>query len=92
MILYNKGEPIEAAKTLAPWIKHIHAKDALRTKVPGTWGQEVPWGTGQVGSTEFLKTLKEINFTGALAVEREAGDNRLNDIKIAIGALKNFAG
>ena len=92
MILYDKGNPIEAANTLAPWIKHIHIKDALRTKVPGTWGQEVPWGTGQVGGTEFLKTLKRINFTGALAIEREAGESRDNDIKTAIDALKNFAG
>lgn len=92
MILYDKGNPIEAVQTLTPWIKHIHIKDALRTQTPGTWGLEVPWGTGQVGGTEFLKALKQINFEGALAIEREAGDDRLGDIKTAVDALNGFVG
>ncbi|MBN2457307.1 MAG: sugar phosphate isomerase/epimerase [Sedimentisphaerales bacterium] len=92
IILYDKGEPIEAVRTLAQWIKHIHIKDAVRTKTPGSWGSEVPWGTGEVKSTEFLKALQEINFAGALAIEREGGTNRLGDIKTAAEALINFAG
>jgi sugar phosphate isomerase/epimerase len=92
MILYDKGSPIEAVQTLAPWIKHIHIKDALRTQTPGTWGLEVPWGTGQVGGAEFLKALKQIDYEGALAVEREAGDDRLGDIKTAVEVLIDFAG
>ncbi|MHC4913281.1 MAG: sugar phosphate isomerase/epimerase family protein [Planctomycetota bacterium] len=92
MILYDKGDPIEAVKTLAAWIKHIHIKDALRTETPGTWGLEVPWGTGQVGGAEFLKALQHMNFAGALAIEREAGDDRLGDIKTAVEALIGFAG
>jgi len=92
MILYDKGNPIQAVKTLSPWIKHIHIKDALRTKAAGTWGQEVVWDTGEVGSEEFLRTLKRINYTGALAIEREAGDSRLEDIKTASEALRCFAG
>ena len=92
MILYDKGNPIESVQTLAGWIKHVHIKDAVRSKVPGTWGVEVPWGTGQAGGSEFLKALKQINFVGALAIEREAGDDRLGDIKTAVEALNTFAG
>jgi L-ribulose-5-phosphate 3-epimerase len=87
MILYDKGNPIRAIRTLAPWIHHLHIKDALRTKQPGTWGSEVPWGDGEVGMSEFLGVLEEIEFAGALAIEREAGDNRLGDIKQAIARL-----
>jgi sugar phosphate isomerase/epimerase len=90
MILYDKGEPIEAVRMLKPWIKHIHIKDAIRTKQPGTWGVEVPWGQGEVGSEAFLKALKEIDFEGVLAVEREAGDDRFGDIKVAVEGLSNF--
>jgi hydroxypyruvate isomerase len=90
MILYNKGNPIEAVQTLAPWIRHVHIKDAIRTQVPGTWGTEVPWGAGGVGGVEFLKSLKRINFVGALAIERETGDDRLGDIKTAINALLEY--
>jgi len=87
MVLYDKGDPIGAVATLAPWIKHVHIKDAIRTQTPGTWGLEVPWDTGEVGGAEFLKALKQINFAGALAIEREAGDNRLGDVKVAVDAL-----
>jgi sugar phosphate isomerase/epimerase len=90
MILYDKGNPIEAVKVLAPWVRHIHIKDANRTTKPGTWGAEVPWGDGQVQSEAFLKTLQEIGFNGTLAIEREAGDNRFGDVKLAAERLVGF--
>jgi sugar phosphate isomerase/epimerase len=90
MILYGKGNPVEAVGVLGPWIKHVHIKDALRTKMPGEWGTEVVWGTGEVNAVEFLKALKLVDFAGALAVEREGGDGRLGDIKSAVNMLKNF--
>jgi L-ribulose-5-phosphate 3-epimerase len=90
MILYGKGNPVEAVGILGPWIKHVHIKDALQTKTPGIWGSEVVWGTGEVNAVEFLKALKLVDFAGALAVEREGGDNRLGDIKTAINLLSNF--
>ncbi|MHC4630232.1 MAG: sugar phosphate isomerase/epimerase family protein [Planctomycetota bacterium] len=90
MILYDKGVPTEAIRVLAPWVKHIHIKDALRTKQPGTWGLEVPWGEGEVGTEAFLNTLEEIGFDGVLAIEREGGDNRFSDIKLAAERLSSF--
>ena len=88
MILYGKGDPIAAVRTLAPWIKHVHIKDAVKSAVPGEWGTEVPWGDGEVGSNKFVETLDEIEYTGALAIEREAGDTRKNDIKLAVNRLE----
>jgi sugar phosphate isomerase/epimerase len=90
MILYDKSNPIEAVKVLAPWIKHIHIKDATRTKQPGTWGAEVPWGDGEVQPEAFLNALSEIGFNGALAIEREAGDNRFGDVKLAAERLSRI--
>jgi L-ribulose-5-phosphate 3-epimerase len=90
MILYNKGNPIEGVRTLAPWVRHIHIKDAIRADQPGTWGQEVVWATGQVDADNFLKTLHEINYSGVLAIEREAGNDRFGDIKTAVERLKAF--
>lgn len=87
MILYAKGDPIEAVRILAPWIKHVHFKDALATKVPGEWGQEVPWGDGEVGVAAFLHALEEIGYTGACAIEREAGHQREEDILNAVKQL-----
>jgi L-ribulose-5-phosphate 3-epimerase len=87
MILYDKGDPIEAVRALSPWIEHLHVKDAVRTSKPGTWGSEVPWGDGQVGIKRFLDVLEEVEFEGAMAIEREAGDNRVGDIKLAVQRL-----
>jgi len=87
MILYDKGNPIEAVQVLAPWIKHIHIKDAIRTTQPGTWGLEVPWGDGQVGPEIFLNALNQIGFEGTLAIEREAGNDRFADVKLAAERL-----
>jgi len=92
MILYDKGNPIEAVRVLAPWIKHIHIKDATRTTQPGTWGAEAPWGDGEVGTEAFLNVLEEIGFEGVLAIEREAGDDRFGDIKLVAERLLGFNG
>jgi L-ribulose-5-phosphate 3-epimerase len=89
MILYDKGDPIEAVQVLASWIKHLHVKDATRTKQPGTWGAEVPWGDGEVNTATFLQTLEQIGFDGIMAIEREAGDDRLADIMLAAQRLKD---
>ncbi len=92
MILYGKGTPVEAVRTLAPWIRHVHAKDATRTKTPGTWGAEVPWGDGEVDPPAFLAALKAVGYAGALAIEREAGDDRAGDIRKAAERLSAYAG
>lgn len=83
MILYNKGVPVEAVRRIAPWIRHMHIKDAKYTKVPGTWGEEVPWGDGDVNAALMLKTLEEVGYSGAFAIEREGGSSRVADIALA---------
>lgn len=88
MILYGKGDPVRAVKILAPWIRHVHIKDATYSKVSGQWGDEVEWTKGEVNADAFIAALDEIGFVGALAVEREAGENRAGDIAAAIDDLK----
>jgi len=81
MILYDKGEPLAALRTLGPWIRQCHLKDARRTRVPGTWGEEVAVGTGEVDWASFLGTLDALGFRGDLCIEREAGTQRVADIR-----------
>ena len=83
MLLYGKGDPIEAVRVLAPWIRQVHVKDANQTATPGTWGEEVAVGTGQVDWPAFFSTLAEVGFTGDMVIEREAGDQRVTDIRTA---------
>jgi len=83
MILYDKGDPAKALHTLAPWVRQVHIKDARRTKIPGTWGQEVPVGSGDIDWRAFFATFKHVVFNVNLAIEREAGSQRVADIRTA---------
>jgi L-ribulose-5-phosphate 3-epimerase len=83
LLLYDKGDPAAAVRTLGPWLRQCHLKDAVRTKVPGTWGQEVVLGTGQVDWKAFFEALEGAGFTGNLCIEREAGSQREADIRAA---------
>jgi L-ribulose-5-phosphate 3-epimerase len=92
MILYDKGDPIRAVEILGPDIRSVHVKDAKRTKLPGTWGEEVPLGQGEVNIKKFVQTLKKVGYRGPLCIEREAGDQkqRIADIAHGIRVLKEF--
>jgi sugar phosphate isomerase/epimerase len=83
MILYDKGDPIAALRTLGPWIRQVHIKDATRTRKPGTWGEEVAAGSGEVDWRAFFATLRELDFQGDFVIEREAGGQRIADIATA---------
>ncbi|MBX3746081.1 MAG: sugar phosphate isomerase/epimerase [Verrucomicrobiae bacterium] len=90
MLLYDKGDPIAALRQLGPWVKQVHLKDAIRTRVPGTWGDEVVVGTGEVDWRTFFAVLSEIGYTGDLCLEREAGHQRVADLRagaIFVGGL-----
>jgi len=87
MILYGMGDPVEAIKMLSPWVKQVHIKDATSSKTKGEWGTEVPVGEGQVDWSEFLKCVpEEIN----LVIEREHGENRVQDVKQAKQLLQGL--
>lgn len=90
MLLYDKGDPIRAVEILGPDIRSVHVKDAIRTKVPGTWGEEVPLGQGQANIRQFIKTLKKVGYRGSLCIEREVGtqEERFRDIAHGIRFLR----
>lgn len=83
LILYDRGNPIDALEILGKRLKQVHIKDAIRTKKTGEWGQEVPVGTGDVNWKEFFNTLDNLRFAGFCCIEREAGEQRVEDIKTA---------
>ncbi len=82
MILYGMGDPIAALRALRAHVVQVHIKDAVATRTPGTWGDEVPVGTGQVDWKAFFGVLGE----GAACdcvIEREAGEARVDDVRTA---------
>ncbi|MEM9110529.1 MAG: sugar phosphate isomerase/epimerase family protein [Planctomycetota bacterium] len=92
MILYGMGDPIAAVQKLAPRIRQAHVKDATPPPAPGEWGAEVVVGTGEVNWEAFFKALHAGGFDGNLVIEREAGDDRIGDIKQAAAYVPQFVG
>ena len=90
MLLYNNGDPIAALRVVSRWVKGVHVKDAAITKVPGTWGDELAVGTGQVNWPAFFRTLDEVKFSGWLCFEREAGNQRVADIRAGVQFVKKL--
>jgi sugar phosphate isomerase/epimerase len=90
MLLYDMDDPLAVLDLLAPDIRSVHVKDANRTKVKGTWGDEVPLGTGQTNTRAFVKALKKIGYRGALCIEREVGtqEDRFRDIEHGVRFLR----
>ena len=92
MILYNKGDPIEALEILGPDLVHVHVKDANYPNKEGAWGQEVPLGAGAVGMVRYLERLRQLDYTGPLVIEREVGSqaDRIQDVTEGVKLLKRL--
>jgi sugar phosphate isomerase/epimerase len=91
MLLYDQGDPVAALGVLAPWLRQVHIKDAKRTRVPGTWGEEVSVGTGEVDWGSFFATLRKLNYAGDFVIEREAGGKRMADLRAARALIEQLA-
>lgn len=90
MILYDKGDPVEALRKLAPHVRQIHVKDAIATTTPGTWGIEVPVGEGSVDWRAFFEAVAESGIDVDLVIEREAGEQRIEDVRTAAALVSGL--
>src|ERR1041385_85896 len=84
LILYGKANPLDAIELLGPYIQGIHAKDGLWPTDPKRLGQEVPIGKGKVDFPLIISRLEEINYRGAMTIEREiSGAQQIEDVRAA---------
>jgi len=91
LILYGKGNPIDALDVFGPLVRNIHAKDGLYPTDPMKLGKEVKVGEGRVRFPEFVRRLGEIGFTGEFIIEREiSGDQQNRDIAATVAYLKKM--
>ncbi len=83
MILYSMGDPVAALRALLPRVLQVHVKDALPPERPGTWGAEVPVGSGAVDWDAFFAVLARAGRPIDAMIEREAGEDRVRDARTA---------
>lgn len=93
LILYGKANPVDAIELLGPFVQGIHAKDGLWPTNPKELGEEVPIGRGKVDFPRIIKRLKELNYRGAVTIEREiSGPRKLEDVRAAKAYLEKLIG
>ena len=72
LIMNGRGSyPPAALKFLAPYIRGMHAKDALQPVIPELKKVEVPAGEGDVDFPALINVLKEIGYEGSVTIEYE---------------------
>jgi sugar phosphate isomerase/epimerase len=83
LILYGKGNPLDALDVIGHLVRGTHAKDGLFPTNPREIGKEVPIGKGKADFPKLLPRLKELGYTGPLTIEREiSGPQQFEDIKM----------
>lgn len=93
LILYGKANPVDAIEILSPFIHGIHAKDGLWPTNPRDLGEEVPIGKGKVDFPRIIARLKELNYRGAVTIEREtSGPGQMDDVRAAKIYLEKLIG
>jgi len=93
LILYGKANPVDAIETLAPYIQGIHAKDGLFPSNPRQLGEEVPIGKGKVDFPLIIARLKQLQYGGAVTIEREiSGPQQIEDLRAAKEYLEALIG
>jgi L-ribulose-5-phosphate 3-epimerase len=93
LILYGKANPVDAIELLGPYVQGIHAKDGLWPTNPKELGEEVPIGKGKVDFATIIARLKELNYRGAVTIEREvSGPKQIEDVRAAKAYLEGLIG
>jgi L-ribulose-5-phosphate 3-epimerase len=93
LILYGKANPVDAIELLGTYIQGIHAKDGLWPTNPKALGEEVPIGKGKVDFPRIIARLKELNYRGAVTIEREvSGPKQIDDVRAAKTYLEGLIG
>ena len=93
LILYGKANPVDAIELLAPYVQGIHAKDGLWPTNPRKLGEEAPIGKGKVDFPRIIARMKEINYRGAVTIEREiSGPQQVEDVRAAKAYLEKLIG
>src|SRR5260370_19387451 len=93
LILYGKANPVDAIELLGPYVQGIHAKDGLWPTSPRELGQEVAIGKGKVDFSRIISRVKELNYRGAVTIEREiSGAQQVEDVRASKVYLEDLIG
>ncbi|MBE7050963.1 MAG: sugar phosphate isomerase/epimerase [Ruminococcaceae bacterium] len=93
LILYGKGNPVDALDIFKGRINGVHVKDGNYPTSFYNLGEEKVVGEGSVNFPIFLPKLINQGYTGDLYIEREiSGEQQITDIKKTFDYVRNILG
>jgi len=89
LILYGKGNPVDAVGVLGRLVRGVHAKDGCYPISGAALGEETALGRGQVDFPALVAALRAQRYQGRVIIEREiSGAQQRADIAAAITYLR----
>ena len=84
LILYGKGNPVDALDVFGKYVRNMHAKDGKYPTNGHDLGKETRLGDGKVDFKALFKKLHELGYDSYVTIEREIdGDKQIEDILFA---------
>ena len=92
LLMYGKGNPIDALEVFGAYVRNLHVKDGRCPTNGRELGREVQVGTGMVRFPEFVARLRAIGFDGEMIIEREIreGEEQRRDILETVANLRKW--
>ena len=88
LILYGRGNPVDALEVVGKYVRNLHIKDGKFPADGHSLGKEVPFGEGWADFDRIIQKLYSLGFTGELIIEREiSGPQQISDIQLAVRKL-----
>lgn len=91
LILYGKGNPVDALDVIGPYVRNVHVKDGFYPTNGDALGEQVAVGKGKVDFPKLFEGLAAHGFRGEWIIEREGRvgeDEKNRDIIDTIDYLK----
>lgn len=81
LVLYGKGNPVDAVRVFGKYVRDLHIKDGLYPTDGRHLGKEVAVGEGIADFPMIVKMLTDLGYNGSYTIEREIhGDQQTRDI------------
>ncbi|GAA3409509.1 sugar phosphate isomerase/epimerase family protein [Paenibacillus hodogayensis] len=71
LILYGKGNPVDALDVIGPYVRNVHVKDGFYPTNGDELGEQVAVGKGKVDFPKLFAGLEAQGFRGEWIIERE---------------------
>lgn len=89
LLLYGKGNALDALDVFGQYVMDTHIKDGFYPTDGMKLGRQVPVGEGKANVGAVVRKLDEIGYTGTFTIEREiTGEQQTRDIAAARDLLR----